>query len=262
MSSGCRLHLLFLALRPPRAEILACFLVDLAHAELDFSAIVETEHLDFDTVAKLDDIGDLADTLRGEFADMDEPVARSEKIHKGSKVDNLHYLAIVNRADLGFGHDAANPVDRRLRGVSVHRRDLDGTVVVYVDLGPGRLGDLSNDLAPGADHLADLVSRYAEAGDPRRVVADRITGAGQCLRHLREDVMAPVSRLLQRNPHDLLGDGGDLDVHLERGNTALGAGDLEIHVTEMILVAEDVGEHGKSLRFLDQPHGDARDRPR
>ena len=30
----------------------------------------------------------------------------------------------------------------------------------------------------------------------------------------------------------------------------------------MILVAEDVGEHGKSFRLLDQPHRDSRDRPR
>ena len=41
---------------------------------------------------------------------------------------------------------------------------------------------------------------------------------------------------------------------------SLGAGDLEVHVAEMILVAEDVADHREILAFQDQAHGDARDR--
>jgi len=37
------------------------------------------------------------------------------------------------------------------------------------------------------------------------------------------------------------------------------ARDLEVHVAEVILVAQDVCEHGEALAFLDQPHRDARD---
>ena len=67
--------------------------------------------------------------------------------------------------------------------------------------------------------------------------------AGQRLRHLAEDVQPAVAAPGQRHLHDLLGDRGDLDVHLQRGDALLGAGDLEIHVAEMVLVAEDVGQH-------------------
>ena len=83
---------------------------------------------------------------------------------------------------------------------------------------------------------------------------------GERLRHLAEDVQAAVLGLAERDLHDLLGDAGDLDVHLQRGDAAVRAGDLEVHVAEMILVAEDVGEHGEALAFLDQAHGDAGDR--
>ena len=69
------------------------------------------------------------------------------------------------------------------------------------------------------------------------------------LRHFAQDVDAPALRLLQCDTHDFLGDRGDLDVHLQRGDALLGAGDLEIHVAEMILVAEDVGEHGEFSRL-------------
>ena len=37
----------------------------------------------------------------------------------------------------------------------------------------------------------------------------------------------------------------------------LGAGDLEVHVAEVILVAQDVGEHGEAAILLDQAHRDA-----
>ena len=45
-----------------------------------------------------------------------------------------------------------------------------------------------------------------------------------------------------------VGDAGDLDVHLQRGDAVRGAGDLEVHVAEMVLVAEDVGEDGEVAR--------------
>src|SRR5437868_1472726 len=201
MSSGCSLHLLVLALRPTRAEVLAGLLVDLAHAELDLSPIVEAQHLDFDSVAQLDDIGDLADPLRGQLADVNEPVARSEKIHEGAEIDHFYDLAIVDDANFGFGHDTANPIDRSLRRIAVYRGDFDGTVVVDVDLGPGRLGNLADYLAAGTDDLADFFLWNAEARDPRRIVADRVAGASQSLCHFSQDVIAPVPRLIQRNPH-------------------------------------------------------------
>ena len=71
---------------------------------------------------------------------------------------------------------------------------------------------------------------------------------------------AAVLRLIERDAHDLLGDAGDLDVHLQRGDAALGAGHLEVHVAEMILVAEDVGQDREALTLEDEAHGDAGDR--
>jgi hypothetical protein len=63
--------------------------------------------------------------------------------------------------------------------------------------------------------------------------------------------------LEQGNPHDLFGDAGDLDIHLQRSHTFRGARHLEVHVAKVVLVAQDVGEHGKALAFLDETHGDA-----
>ena len=47
-----------------------------------------------------------------------------------------------------------------------------------------------------------------------------------------------------------------LDVHLQRGDAVLGAGDLEIHVAQMVLVAQDVGQDREfAILFQHQAHG-------
>src|SRR5262249_26583677 len=97
---------LFARLARAVAQILAGRLVDLLHAELYLAAIIEAQALDLDGIADLDDVGDLADALRRQLADMDEPVARSEEVHEGAEIDDLHDLAVVDDADLGLGDDA------------------------------------------------------------------------------------------------------------------------------------------------------------
>src|SRR6266849_1996932 len=94
-----RRRLRFLA--RPVADILAGRLIDLFHAELDLAAIIEAQHLDLDGIADLDDVGDLADALRRELADMNEAVSRAEEVHEGAEIDHLHDLAVVDDAELG-----------------------------------------------------------------------------------------------------------------------------------------------------------------
>ena len=80
-------------------------------------------------------------------------------------------------------------------------------------------------------------------------------------RHLAEDVKPAVLGLAECDAHDFFGDAGDLDVHLQRGNAALGASHLEVHVAEMVLVTENVREHGVALLLQDETHCDAGGRP-
>src|SRR5262249_46984621 len=106
--------------------------------------------------------------------------------------------------------------------------------------GPSGFGDLANDFAARTDHLADLLLRDAERGDPGSIVADRVARTGQRFGHFTKDTQAAFTRLAQCDAHDLLGDRGDFDVHLQRRDTLLGAGDFEVHIAEMVLVAENV----------------------
>ena len=83
----------------------------------------------------------------------------------------------------------------------------------------------------------------------------------QRLGHLTKDVHAPTFGLIQSNFHDFRGDRGNLDVHLQGRNALSRARYLEVHITEVIFVTQDVGKNSKPLPFLDQTHSDARTRP-
>ena len=72
-----------------------------------------------------------------------------------------------------------------------------------------------------------------------------------------------VARLLglrERVAQDVERHAGDLDVHLERGDPVLRAGDLEVHVAEVVLDAGDVGQDDVVVALLDEAHRDAGDR--
>ena len=146
-------------------------------------------------------------------------------------------------------------------GLGVDRRDLDRAVVLDVDLGAGGLGDLADHLAAGADHFADLVLGDGDTGDARRVLADRLARAAQPLAIsprmcMRPSFAWPSATFMISSVIEVI-----LMSICSEVMPLLGAGHLEVHVAEMILVAQDVGEHGEALAFLDQAHGDARHRP-
>src|SRR6266567_3907187 len=75
-----------------------------------------------------------------------------------------------------------------------------------------------------------ITSRILSTG----IVITSMRGAcgGEGLGHFTEDVQTAVLRLVERHPHDLFGDAGDLDVHLQRGHAPLGSGFHDMHVTE------------------------------
>ncbi len=94
----------------------------------------------------------------------------------------------------------------------------------------------------------------------RRVVGEFAARFRESLVHLAQDVGAAALGLVEGRLHDLTGNPGNLDVHLQRGDAVFGAGNLEVHVAEMILVTQDVGQDGDAVIILDQAHGNTGNR--
>src|SRR5690606_35496685 len=125
--------------------------------------------------------------------------------------------------------------------------------------GTGLFDDFADYLAAGADHFTDLVGRGFAGSAARSEFAHFRPGSVDGLGHLAEDEIATVAGLAQRDLHDLLGDAGDLDVHLQAGDAIGGTGHLEVHVAKVIFITEDVGQDSELLAFEDQAHGNAGD---
>src|SRR3546814_4503960 len=49
----------------------------------------------------------------------------------------------------------------------------------------------------------------------------------------------------------------DFYVHLQCGDALHRAGNLEIHVAQMVFVAQDIGQHGELAAVFDEAHGHA-----
>uniref|UniRef100_A0A0N4ZCV4 NAD-specific glutamate dehydrogenase n=1 Tax=Parastrongyloides trichosuri TaxID=131310 RepID=A0A0N4ZCV4_PARTI len=187
-------------------------------------------------------------------------VLGAEEVHEGAEVDDLHDLAGVDHAQLGFRGDGLDPGLGGVDLLLVVGGDLDGAVIADVDLGAGLFDDLADHLAARTDHFTDLVGRDLHGFDLGSVLAQLGARGVHGLRHFVEDVEATGRSLRQSLFHDLFGDAVDLDVHLQAGDAFRGTGYLEIHIAEVIFVTQDVGQNCEALAFLDQAHGDTGNR--
>ena len=153
-----------------------------------------------------------------------------------------------DRADLLFG---------LVGTLDVRAPDGDRAVVLDLDLGAGLLLDALDHLAARSDHEADLLRIDLDAHNLRSKRRDLLARTVERLEHLLEDVDAAFPGLVEGLGHDLGADTGDLDVHLQSGDSELRPGDLEVHVAVVILAAEDVAQYRDLVTLDDHSHGDA-----
>src|SRR5262245_31518738 len=226
----------------------------------DLAGLVHLDDLHVDDVALADDVGDLAHALVGQLRDVHQPVGARHDLDEGAEVDDPPHRAAIYLPDLRLRGERADAVDGLLHGLAVGRGHQHRAVVLDVDLGARLLDDAADGLAAGTDEIADAVGLDAQRDDTRRV--GRQLGARRRYRrvHHVQDVQPGLARLLDRLLHDRAPDAADLDVHLHGGDAVARTGDLEVHVAQVVLVAEDVRQHADLVTLLDEPHGDAGDR--
>ena len=191
---------------------------------------------------------------------MHQTVLARQDGDKGTEIHQTGDATFVDHADLDVCGDQFDTLACLITGTLVDREDLDRTVVTDVHGRTGFLGDRADGDTTFADDIANLVRVDFERNDAWRMLGHLCTRRVDRLVHLFEDMQPAVLCLFQRDLHDLAGDAIDLDIHLQRVDTVHRAGHLEIHVAEVILVAQDIGQHCKFGAFLDQTHRHPGDR--
>ena len=225
-------------------------------AQVDATHAIDLGDYHHQLVPDRDDVLDARHAVVSELADVDQPLLAGQDLDEGAEVHDPGHLAQVLLANLDVSRQALDPADRLLRRLAGGGCDLDGAVVLDVDLGARLGGDLADHLAAGADHVADLVDGDLHGVDARRVGRQLAAAGADHRGHLVQDEEPANPGLLERITHDLGCDAGDLDVHLQRRHTLRGPGHLEVHVTVAVFLARDVGEHriASGGRIGDEPH--------
>ena len=185
---------------------------------------------------------------------MHEAVAPRKNGHECTEIHQARNLPLVNPADFDIGGDEFDTPLRLAPRGAADRGDLHRAVVLDVDGGAGLFGDLPNDRATLADDVADLLLIYLQGDDRRRPVGHLFARGAQYLVHFAQNVQTPMTRLIERNAHDLRGHTLDLDIHLQGRDAVLRAGHLEVHIAQVILVTEDVRQHLEAPAFEHEAH--------
>ena len=192
---------------------------------------------------------------------MYEAVLAGKDLNEGAEVEDAGDGTGVGLADADLLGEAFNHADGDVGGRALDSGDEDGAVFLDIDVGAaGVFLNLADDAATGADDGADLLLVDLDDVDLGRVLGDGLAGLLDDLAHAIEQEDAGLAGLSEGGLEQLAGDAADLDVHLEGGDSLIGAGDLEVHVAHEVFLAGDVGEDGVVVVVAhDQAHGDAGD---
>ncbi len=135
---------------------------------------------------------------------------------------------------------------------------MDGAIILDIDLATGCFHDALDHLALRADHRADLLGVDLDAGDPRGVLGQLLAWGIDRGSHILQDLEPGLAGLVKCLAGQLQAQAGDLDIGLEPGDSFAGAGDLEIHIAEVVLGSKDICQGDLFLAVLarDQPDRD------
>ena len=176
---GCLARCVFV-----RSYFFASLLIDDFHRQAYFAAFIKAQQLDPDLLAFLDHVGGLGDAFGGQLRDVHQAVLGAKEVHEGAEIGNLDDGSLIDHADFRLGDDRVDPLLGGLDFLARGRGDLDGAVIVDVDLGEDELarilaGEPLEDgpqvlarAAPGRpeiDHDGNLMGTIDDGGDEIRV---------------------------------------------------------------------------------------------
>ena len=181
---------------------------------------------------------------------MQQTFLARKNLHECSEILDGNNLSVINLSGFRNGGDALNPVESLLHRLLVCSEDVnssDAGAVVLLLLGDGNGGsglllDLLDNLSALADNGSDEFARDSDLDDPWSVWLELRTRCVESLHHLAHNVLACLVGLCKSLGHNLFRKAVALDVHLGGGDTVFGSRNLEVHIAEVILVAENIGE--------------------
>ena len=105
-----------------------------------------------------------------------------------------------------------------------------------------------------SDNVTDLVLVDLHGHNLRCIVTHIFTRSSDHLVHFTQYVQPRLARLSKCLFHDFFGDSLDLDIHLQSGHAGIGTSHFEIHVSQVILIPQNICQNSKTVILFDQSH--------
>ena len=231
-----------------RELVLTGLRIDLKQLDLDVVALLDASLLDGLQALPLD-LGDVEQTFLAR-QDLDEAAVRHDALHH----------TVVDLTYLRQGHDALDLGDGGVDALLIRSRHLHVTHTVALVDGDGRACvflHLLDNLSARANDSADELLGDVEGNDAGHLRLHLLTGLADGLHHFAHDMLTTGLGLHESLFDDVKRQTVALDIHLGSGQTVLGTGGLEVHIAQVVLVAEDIREDGILVfaGVLDQTHG-------
>ena len=186
---------------------------------------------------------------------MQESFLSGEDLDERTKFKDAYHLAVVNLSHLRNGADSLDPVKGLLHSFLIVAGNVNNTLGASAgkrflrdgDDGTGLLLDLLDGLSALSDDCSDELGSNADLLDARNERLVVLARLADGLHHLAHNVDASPAGLLQSLLQNVVGKSVNLDVHLGCGDSVLCSGNLEVHISQVILVSKDVGEDGVAV---------------
>ena len=187
---------------------------------------------------------------------MHQTILARQDVNKGTEVHDALNATAVDSAYFDFRSDFHHPLHRSIGRILIVGIDLHVAIVIQIDGSTGLVTDGADSGTALADNVADLLRVDLDGRDARRAAGKLFARRRDNLGHLTQDVQTCCIGLIQRNFHDLVGDALNLDVHLQSSDTVRGTRNFKVHIAEVILITQNIGQNRELVAFLDQTHGD------
>jgi len=228
--------------------------------EFHATLVIDPDAFDPNRVAHFHNVFDFIDAEIGQLRNVNKAVFAWQDFDECAEFLDRNDCALIDLANRNLLGHAIDDFLGALEAFTVVRVDVDGSVVLDVDLSASLGNDAFDRFAAWSNDEADLVWIDPDGFDTRGVLAKLSARAGKNAVHDIQDFCARLFGLDHRLSHDLVRDAGQFEIQLETGDADVRSTEFEIHVTEVIFAADNVGKRGVAFECLTLEFGNETDR--
>ena len=192
---------------------------------------------------------------------MQQTILARHKLYEASVRHNATNGTLVNLTNLRNGNDSLDLSDSGINALLVRTADLNLTNTVFLvngDSSTGILLHLLDNLTTRANDSTNELLRNLKGNNTWNMWLQLRTWLSNGIGDALQDVLTSSLSLHQRLLENIERQAVALDIHLGSGQTVLGTGGLEVHISQVVLVTKDIAQYSILVLsgVLNQTHCD------